>query len=151
MVDSRDKGSRAETTIKNELKFLTGLNWQRTPGSGALNQVHGLKGDLYVPDSKNTFCVECKHYADDHLTSKILTDKNPQLLTWWQQTQRQAEQVNREPLLIFKFDRSKIFCAFELMPESGNLAFMYINRNGQEFYVSLLDQWIKLENPKFVS
>lgn len=151
MVDSRQKGSRAETVIKTTLKSLTGLGWERTPGSGALDPKHMLKGDLYVPGRTNHFCVECKHYADDHLTSKVLTDKNPQLLDWWKQCRRQADQVNRDPLLIFKFDRSKIFCAFENLPNSDNLPYLYVNRDGYQFYVALLETWISLENPQFVS
>jgi hypothetical protein len=150
MVDSRDKGSRGETIVKKALKDLTGLDWQRTPGSGALHEKHMLKGDLYVPNAENLWCVECKNYKDDHLSSKVLTDKNPQLFVWWEQTVRQATQVNREPLLIFKFDRSKLFCAFQVMPES-HLSFLYVSRNGTEFYVALLEDWITLEQPKFVA
>jgi Holliday junction resolvase len=150
MVDSRDKGSRAEAAIKKTMKELTGLPWERTPSSGALDPKHGLKGDLYVPNRTNLFCVECKHYADDHINSGILTHKTPQLFSWWEQCKRQADQVSREPLLIFKFDRSKLFCAFEVMPES-HTPFVYISRDGNEFYVAMLEDWIKLENPKFVS
>ena len=112
MVDSRQKGGRAEAAAKKLLIDKTGLDWQRTPGSGALNEAHKLKGDLYIPDEKNKFCVEVKHYKDDHLTSKILTSKDPQLLQWWEQAVRQGLQVGREPLLLFKFDRSKWFVAF---------------------------------------
>jgi hypothetical protein len=150
MVDSRDKGSRGETIIKKMLKDLTGLDWQRTPGSGALHEKHLLKGDLYIPGKENLWCVECKNYKDDHLTSKLLTDKVPQIFHWWEQTLRQGVQVNREPLLIFKFDRSKIFCAFQVMPEYS-LPFIYVSRDGYEFYVALLEDWIKTENPKFVA
>lgn len=150
MVDSRDKGSRAESAIKKILKDLTALPWERTPGSGALDAKHKLKGDLYVPDRTNKFCVEVKHYAEDHINSGILTHKTPQIFHWWSQCKRQADQVSREPLLIFKFDRSKAFCAFEIMPET-NLPFLYISRDGNEFYVALLEDWIKLENPQFVS
>lgn len=150
MVDSREKGARAESVIKKELRELTGLNWERTPGSGALNEKHQLKGDLYVPGEKNLWCVEVKHYKDDHLTSKILTDKNPQLFEWWSQCKRQADQVSKEPLLIFKFDRSKIFCAFEELPET-DISFLYVSRHGNEFYITLLHEWIQKEKPKFIA
>lgn len=52
MVDSRQKGARAETDAKNILKMYTKLNWQRVPGSGALGAQHKLKGDLYIPEAK---------------------------------------------------------------------------------------------------
>ncbi len=111
MVDSRQKGARAESLLKKLLRDKTGINFQRTPGSGALNATHMLKGDIYIPNEKNRFCIEAKHYKDDHLTSKILTSKNPQLIEWWSQAVRQGEQVNMQPLLFFKFDRSKWFIA----------------------------------------
>lgn len=114
MVDSRQKGARAETAARDILRKYTKLGWERTPGSGALNEKHKLKGDLYIPDAKNHFCVEVKHYTDDHLTSKVLTSKDPHLIEWWQQAERQGKQVERTPLLLFKFDRSKWFVAFNM-------------------------------------
>ena len=150
MVDSRDKGARAESDAKKVLKEHTKLNWERVPGSGALDPKHGLKGDLYIPNEQNQFCVEVKHYAEDHLTSKILTGKDPQLLEWWQQTKRQAQQTTRKPLLIFKFDRSKWFCAQEGMPTSSYRS-MFIETELYAVYVSLLEDWLKHENPKFTS
>ena len=111
MVDSRQKGGRAESVLKKLLRDKTGLNFQRTPGSGALNATHMLKGDIYIPNAANTFCIEVKHYKDDHLTSKILTGTNPQIIEWWKQAIRQGDQVGMAPLLFFKFDRSKWFMA----------------------------------------
>lgn len=150
MVDSRDKGARAESLIKDKLKSLTGLNWQRTPGSGALDPKHLLKGDLYIPGQTNTFCVECKHYKEDHLTSEILTSKNPTIIDWWTQAVRQGEQVNRKPLLLFKHDRSKIFVAFEDFPEV-DYNYVYISREPYQFFVAILEDWITHTNPKFVT
>ena len=112
MVDSRAKGRTAETNAKKELIKLTGLGWERTPLSGALSAKHKLKGDLYVPGVYIKYCIEVKHYKDDHLTSKILTSKNPQFKVWWEQAVREAKEMEKEPLLIFKFNRSKWFAAF---------------------------------------
>ena len=101
-VDPRAKGARAETLIRDKLREYTGLQWERVPSSGALDPKHGLKGDLYVPNEKNLYVVEVKHYAEDHLTSKVLTDKTPQLLEWWGQAVRQGIQVSKTPLLPFE-------------------------------------------------
>lgn len=150
MVDSRQKGSRAETLIKDLLKKHTGLAWERTPGSGALNEKHGLKGDLYIPNKENIFCVECKHYAEDHLNSSLLTSKMPQMIEWWKQTERQGKQVSRKPLLIFKHDRSKIFVATEEIPSSDEYRQMFISIDTYQFYVSLLEDWLIYEKPNFV-
>ena len=111
-VDPRAKGARTETTVRDLLKKHTGLAWERVPGSGALDPKHLLKGDLYVPGRTNLWCVEVKGYAEDHLTSHLLTSKTPQLVEFWQQTTRQGTQVGKKPLLIFKFDRSKVFVAY---------------------------------------
>lgn len=149
MVDSRVKGARGETIIRDALRKATGLSWERTPGSGALNEKHQLKGDLYVPGKENFYAVEVKNYADDHLTSAILTGKTPQIFVWWEQAVRQGKQVSKKPLLIFKFDRSKIFVAFEDIP-SGGYRSMFIDADGYSFYVSLLDDFLKYEKPVFI-
>jgi len=149
-VDPRAKGARAETLAKDQLKVLTGLNWERVPSSGALDPKHGLKGDLYVPNEKNLYVVEVKHYADDHITSILLTGKNPQFFDWWQQAVRQGIQVEKTPLLIFKFDRSKIFCAFQQNPTS-NYRYIFINALGYKVYVALLDDFVKGELPEFIA
>ena len=149
-VDPRAKGARAETLAKDQLKVLTGLQWERVPSSGALDPKHGLKGDLYVPNEKNLYVVEVKHYADDHITSILLTGKNPQFFDWWVQAVRQGIQVEKTPLLIFKFDRSKIFCAFQQNP-TNNYRYIFINALGYKVYVALLDDFVKGELPEFIA
>lgn len=150
MVDSRQKGARAETVIRDELRALTGLQWERTPGSGALDAKHGLKGDLYIPNANNLYVVEAKHYKEDSLTSAVLTGKMPQFFVFWEQAVRQGKQVSKIPLLIFKHDRSKLFCAFEAMP-TADYRYMFINALGYEVYTALLTDYIANEQPKFVA
>lgn len=149
-VDPRAKGARAETDIRDKLRLATGLAWERVPSSGALDAKHGLKGDLYVPNEKNLYSVEVKHYAEDHFTSSIFTAKEPQLFKWWDQAVRQGLQVAKKPLLIFKHDRSKIFVAFAEFPDN-DFKYAYINYvGGTPFYVSLLDDYLAHEKPKFI-
>ena len=147
---SKEKGARAETGARDILRKYTGLNWERVPLSGALDPKHGLKSDLYVPNANNLFCVEVKHYADDHLNSSILTSKNPQLIQFWEQTIREAVQVNKEPILIFKHDRSKFFVAFKEFP-NGTYDYVYIQYAKHEFYIALLELWLINEAPKFTT
>lgn len=149
MVDSRQKGSRAESDLVKKLTEFTGLNFKRIPMSGALDASHKLKGDVYIPNSLNIFCIECKHYKSDHFTSKILTDKTPQILEWWLQTIREAAQIGRKPLLIFKFDRSKWFVGFKDMP-TQDYRWTLLNIEGHEFFIAKLDDWLEKENPRFV-
>lgn len=150
VVDSRAKGARAEADVRDLLRKSTNLGWERTPGSGALNEKHKLKGDLYIPDCKNIYCVEVKHYEEDHVSTAILTSKDPTLLDWWKQATRQALQVDRKPLLIFKHNRSKKFVAYTEVPTSS-IDHIFVCRDDYCFYISELEAWLKAENPKFVA
>lgn len=149
MVDVRAKGATAETKIRDELRKATGLKWERTPGSGALDPKHGLKADLYVPGKINLYAVECKHYKDCHINHLLISGKNPQLIDWISQTYRQAIQVNKKPLLIFKHDRSALYCAFKELPEEG-FPFLFVSKDGYEFYISLLKDYIEFNKPIFI-
>lgn len=149
MVDVRAKGAKAETDTKIILKKHTGLGWERTPGSGALDEKHLLKGDLYIPGKENLYCVEVKHYEDDHLTSQILTSKNPQLIQWWEQAVRQGIQVGKKPLLIFKHNRSKMFVAFQDLP-TADYRKLYLEIMDYVLYIAVLEDWLKYESPRFI-
>jgi len=150
MVDSRAKGARTETVVRDALKKHTGLGWERVPGSGALDPKHQLKADLYVPGRTNLYAVEVKGYAEDHISSALLTGKNPQLIEFWKQSVRQGQQVNKKPLLAFKFDRSKIFVAFLDMPTT-DYRYLFVSIDEHEFYIALLEDWLVNEQPKFVT
>ncbi len=148
MVDSRDKGARAELKVRDDMRSLTGLKWERVPGSGALHEKHGLKGDLYLVGSHNHYCVEVKHYTSCHINHLLINGTSPQLLEWWQQALRQAKQVNKKPLLIFKHDRSKLYAAYLDIP-SCEYNYIYINKDGYSFVISLLEDYIRFEKPEF--
>lgn len=149
MVDVRAKGAKAETDAKIILKKHTGLGWERVPSSGALDPKHMLKGDLYLPNKDNLYAIEVKWYESDHLTSQLLTSKNPQLIQFWEQAVRQGIQVGKKPLLIFKHNRSKFFVAFEDIP-STDYRNMCIEAMDYIFYVAVLEDWLLYEQPKFV-
>ena len=70
MVDSRAKGARGEYLVRDMLREHTGLKFERVPASGALEY---LKGDLYVPNEKNIFCIEVKNYSESPLNDKMFT------------------------------------------------------------------------------
>ena len=152
VVDSRQKGARTETLARDMLRKYTGLGWERVPGSGALDAKHGLKGDLYVPNYTNNYCVEVKGYADDHINSGLLTHKSPQIIEWWQQAQRQALQVDKMPLLIFKYDRSKLFGATSFVCDNMmDSRWLMFYSPDYEFYMFLLEDWLTNTKTKFVN
>ncbi len=150
MVDSRQKGARAETVVRDELRKLSGLQFERIPASGALNAVHQLKGDLYVPGEYNSYCIEVKHYAEDQLSSTYLTGVNPQLSQFWEQTLRESAQVNKHPMLIYKYDRSKLYCCIQdLLVPSNEYPHRYLY-SWEGFYITRLEQWVNYCKPEWI-
>jgi hypothetical protein len=150
MIDSRAKGARGELKVRDTLRELTGLKWERTPGSGAYSQSHGLKGDVYVPGTTNLFTVEVKSYEEDQMTSKMFNDSS-KLLEWWEQADRQAKQNMNLPLLIFKYDRSKIFVAYPPGIWLDNTLYnnIAVRIKGYSFSIALLEDFIKHAKPEF--
>ncbi|MCP4442852.1 MAG: hypothetical protein GY810_28435 [Aureispira sp.] len=127
MVDSRAKGARAELVARNLMRDSTGLAWERTPSSGALHANHKLKGDLYVPNEKNNFLIEVKHYKEDQLSSKILINKDPTIFEWWDKACRQAKETDKEPVVMYKWDRSKWYLITNVSLEGKNVKSIIID------------------------
>ena len=146
MVDPRAKGAEGERQVRDLLKKHTQLGFQRVPMSGALEF---LKGDIFLPNMHNNYCIEVKFYKDSHFNDKILTAlKSNIFIRWWDQTIEQAKKAGAKPALFFKYNRSKIFVAQRDKPENG-LNYMYVSHLG--CYVSLAHEWILLENPSFTN
>jgi Holliday junction resolvase len=139
MVDSRAKGQRGEYLVRDMLRDASGLQFERVPSSGALAY---LKGDLYIPDANNAFCIEVKNYEKSPLSDKVFTNKTNYLLIWWEKIVKQAELKLQQPLLFFKYSRSKVFVVTTIKPE--NTKYMHIS--WLECYVCLAEEW--LENEK---
>jgi hypothetical protein len=113
------------------------------PSSGALSY---LKGDLYVPDAKNVYCIEVKNYDSSPLNDKIFTNKTNYLSNWWEKIVQQAGLKLQKPLLFFKYTRSKIYVVTSEKPV--NTKYMHIS--WLDCYVMLADDWLKQETLEFV-
>lgn len=145
MVDSRAKGARGEYLVRDLLRDSTNLQFERVPMSGALEY---LKGDLYVPNEKNIYCIEVKNYAETPLTDKILTQKKTNNLSrWWKKIVQQAKNGNQEPLLFFKYNRSKIYVTIGTKPQNTD----YIYISDLDCYVSLAEVWLTNEEIRFIN
>ena len=70
MVDPRAKGAEGERQVRDLLKGHTGLAFARVPMSGALDY---LKGDIFIPNTHNNYCIEVKFYKDSHFNDKIIS------------------------------------------------------------------------------
>ena len=145
MVDSRAKGARGEYLVRDMLREATGLKFERVPASGALEY---LKGDLYVPNQRNFYCIEVKNYKDSPLTDKIFTArKTNNLIKWWRKIVIQAEGGDQKPLLFFKYDRSKVFVVTEEEPKNTE-DYLYVGF--LNCYVLLAEDWLECEKQEFI-
>ena len=146
MVDPRAKGAEGERQVRDLLRKHTELEFQRVPMSGALDF---MKGDVFLPNMHNNYCIEVKFYKDSHFSDKVLTAKKSNVfIQWWNQTIEQAKKAGAKPALFFKYNRSKIFVAQKDKPENG-LDYMYVSFLG--CYVCLAQDWLILEKPSFTN
>ena len=146
MVDSRAKGARGEYLVRDLLRTATGHKFERVPASGALEY---LKGDLYVPNKRNIFCIEVKNYAESPLSDKIFTQERTNNLTrWWKKVCIQAEGGDQEPLLFFKYNRSKVYVCTDIKPQNSD-KYMFIS--WLNCYVMLAEEWLESEPVEFLN
>ena len=144
MVDSRAKGARGEYLVRDMLREATGLKFERVPASGALEY---LKGDLYVPNQRNHYCIEVKNYKDSPLNDKIFTAKKTNnLIRWWKKIVIQAEGGDQKPMLFFKYNRSKVFIVVANKPKEVD--YMYVSFLG--CYAALAEDWLLNEEYEFL-
>jgi len=128
------KGNGFEGTIAKKLTAaLQPLNFIRTPGSGArvggknfdtIGQMFGedaLKifvGDVCVVNERQTglkfmHSIECKFYATpDNFTSLVAGTAN--VFKWFGEAIDDAAKVDKNPLLIFKWNHTPIFVGVDL-------------------------------------
>jgi Holliday junction resolvase len=145
MVNVRQKGARGETQVRDLLRQYTGLQFERVPCSGALPY---LKGDLHIPNSNNNFCIEVKNYAESHFNDKIFTSKTNNLVNWWTKIVEQSKKCNKEPLLFFKYNRSKIFVCTAIKPINTQ---MFVDIRWLKCYIILAEEWLRKENIKWLN
>jgi Holliday junction resolvase len=143
LVNSRRKGHDAEIKAAAMLKRITGHEFVQTPGSGSGK----IKGDLMVEHKKNLFCIEIKHYKDMGFNHKVFTQKSNVFVNWWSKLCKQSEQMNQEPLLIFKENHSQWYVATTRKPLYKK--HMYINWLG--CYVTLADKFLETQEVKFTN
>lgn len=137
MVNPRAKGAIGENKVKEFLESKTPYTFERTPGSGNGK----IKGDIHIPGYRNVFCIEVKNYAESPFNDKILTNKSNDFVQWWTKLQKQSGIL--KPLLIFKYNRSKLFVATDVKPTNVE---KYIDIPWLKCYVMILDEWIEREN-----
>jgi hypothetical protein len=139
-IDSRAKGRTAEYKVRDLMRDYTGLEWERTPHSGALSYI---KSDIYIPHHENNFLIEVKHYEESIFDIKIFTNKSNNFKVFWEKVNIQAKDKEQEPLLIFKHNRSKFYLATRLKPEQTK-NFLYVA--WLNCYILLAEEWLEEES-----
>lgn len=144
MVDSRAKGQRAEYKVRDMFREVTGLEWERVPGSGGFGKQHLLKGDIYIPNKDTIHCIEIKSYSDDVINSNLLNPSISQLEKFWAQTEREAKEVGKEPILIFKKDRGKWLLATKdyEVTDMYKYTLAFFSDTSVPIYICLLEDWL---------
>lgn len=124
------KGNGFEGTIAKKLSAALPLNFIRSPGSGArvggknfekIGAMFGAEAlkifnaDVVPINEKEeklqfNFSIECKFYAtQDHFTSLFAGTSN--VYKWFDEAVVDAKKVERQPILIWKWNHTPIFVA----------------------------------------
>lgn len=135
---SKIKGSAYEAKIATLLTKEFSKEFRRVPLSGAIEY---LKGDIWTPHDTAwwPYCIECKHYKELEWNN-LLTAKSTTILQFWEQAVREAKVMNKKPLLIFRWNRSKDFVAYDDDIEVEN--YIEVKSFGHKFKISLLSEWL---------
>jgi hypothetical protein len=113
---SRSKGRRGEILVRDALSEWTGVQFNRTPYSGAIGSISGdysLVGDIYCKDPSFQYSVEIKNVENWTFEGLLKSDKTP-VLEFWLQTVRQAKKAEKHPLLCVTKARQPIYCLLTL-------------------------------------
>jgi|TARA_B110000977_G_C11090088_1_gene496387 hypothetical protein len=142
VVNSRQKGAKAEALVANMLTRHTQLPFVGTPGSGSGK----IKGDLYLTHKINKFLIEVKFYRDDAVTTKIFTNKSNNFVQWWAKARQQAELCNQEPLLFFKANHAQFFVSTVRKPQKLE---QYMHLPWLDAYICLAEKWLEHEKQEW--
>lgn len=136
---SKIKGSAYEAKIATLLSKEFDKEFRRVPLSGAIDY---LKGDIWTPHDTAwwPYCIECKHYSELEWNN-LLTAKTTDILNFWRQAVREADVMSKKPLLIFRWNRSKDFVAYN--DDIDVDSYVEIKSFDCLFKVSLLEDWLK--------
>lgn len=126
----KSKGNAFESLIAKKLSAALPINFIRSPGSGArvggknMATIGAMMGEealkLFnadvVPVNENVagyrfhYSIECKSYAtSDNFTSLMSGSAN--LFKWFEESVVDSAKIDREPALIFKWNRTQIYVA----------------------------------------
>lgn len=135
---SKAKGSAFEAKIAKLFTEEFDKDFKRVPLSGALEW---MKGDIICIQDTAWFpyTIECKHYKEINWNS-LLTAKSTEMYKFWEQTLREAEVMKKKPLLVFRWDRSKDYVAFD--DDLAVTNYLEVSSFEMKFKIALLEDWL---------
>lgn len=147
-VNSRAKGSTFERSIAKMFndRFKT-TEFSRTPGSGAFATTHTLPdylkiyGDLITPLNFK-YCIECKKgYNKENLYS--LYNYSSDTWKFIEQCEKDSENCQKIPMVIFKQDRQKILAIvpYNIIYKSNK--YIEIHKEEKRYKIYLFDDLLK--------
>ena len=137
---SKLKGSSFETKMVKVLSESLGLEFKRMPLSGAISY---LKSDIWVPSDTASwpFSTECKFYAELEWNN-FLTAKSTDIISFWEQVSKDAVTMKKKPLLLFRWNRSKDFAAYDDYTIDCS-SYVEVKSFGHNFRIALLTDWLE--------
>ena len=102
MVNSRAKGASFEREICKNLQL--DLNIKGFVKRDIEQYRTADRGDILIEDDSFPYLIECKRYKAGNTYSDA----------WWQQVERAAHNMKKEPVLVYKFDRQPVTVVMRL-------------------------------------
>jgi hypothetical protein len=162
----KSKGNAFESLIAKKLSAALPINFIRSPGSGArvggknMATIGAMMGEealkLFnadvVPVNEKIagyrfhYSIECKSYATtDNFTSLMSGSAN--IYKWFEESVVDSAKIDREPVLIFKWNHTPVFVAVLARTMEGMVApAMTIQRPGRHIDMYLFDDLIQHPN-----
>jgi len=114
----RSGGVLGGSNVKDLMKYAAEVRPMMLGDVVSTNEMDILK--KFQDVERLRFVIECKFYRDQPTLSKFLS--NTTLINnWFQESVIDAAKIDRQPILIFKFNHTKIFVAFNVDPPPGEI------------------------------
>ena len=111
-INSRSKGSKNEREVGKLFEGWTGFPFTRVPSSGGLGwKTSNSVGDIICTDEKHArffaFAIEAKFYKEIKFEHLINGNKNSDIIKFWEQSTRDANGVNKMPIVTMRYNGMK--------------------------------------------
>lgn len=138
-INSRKKGAKGENRARFLMEAWTSKKWARVPASGGLNWHNSISSGDIICVTEGHYCpftIEVKNYGEINFNHLFYLPKCD-ILKFWDQAHRDAQRVNKVPLLMMRYDR---------LP--GDFFFVVIPRT---IYNRFFREYMTDEDVRFVS